>query len=132
VDDPGRGYQTMPAVAARAGVVSVLWYDSRHDAGFAPLELIHGLDVYYAALDAGLARIGLLRPTLQTQRADQPVFRRARPAAAARAELLPHDWASASSRASVAGAAPEAAARTRTASSDRLTAVALDPTAPPR
>ena len=108
VDDPGRGYQVMPAVAARAGVVSVLWYDSRHDSGFAPLGLIHGLDVYYAALDASLARIGVLRLTAQTQRADQPVFRRARPAAAARAERLPHDWTPPSERASVTGAAPEA------------------------
>lgn len=92
VDDPGRGYQVMPTVAARAGVVSVLWYDSRHDAGLAPLGLIHGLDVYYAALDAGLNRIGVLRLTAQTQRADQPVFRRARPVTAAGAARLPHDF----------------------------------------
>jgi hypothetical protein len=73
-----------------------------------PLGLIHGLDVYYAALDASLARIDVLRLTEQTQRADQPVFRRPRPAAAARAERLPHDWTPPSARAS--GEAPGAGA----------------------
>ncbi len=79
VDPAERGYQIMPTLAVHGGIVSVLWYDSRNDAGFAPLARIGGIDVYYAELDAELQQARVLRLTPETQRADHPVFTRRRP-----------------------------------------------------
>lgn len=79
VDNPGRGYQIMSTLAYHSGTVSVLWYDSRHDAAFVPIGLIHGIDVYYAELDPQLNTRRVLRLTPETQRADHPVFTRPRP-----------------------------------------------------
>jgi hypothetical protein len=92
VDRPERGYQILPTLAVHSGVVSVLWYDSRHDAGFVPLARIGGIDVYYAELDAELRLRRVLRLTPETQRADQPVFTQARPTRSLSDEpLQPHD-----------------------------------------
>jgi len=92
VDDPGRGYQFMPTLAFRGGILSVLWYDSRNDPQFAPLSLIRGIDVYYAELDAQLVRRRVLRLTPETQRSDDPVFTRPRPVQAlAGGRRGPHD-----------------------------------------
>jgi hypothetical protein len=93
VDDPGRGNQLMPAVAARGGRVFVVWYDSRNDPAFAPLSLIRGVDVYAAALDDALNVQRLSRLTPEVQRADRPVFTRPRPAGASSAGgARPHDF----------------------------------------
>lgn len=93
VDAPGRGYQLMPTAAFHSGTLSVLWYDSRHDAEFAPLSLIRGIDVYYAELDAQLDPRRVLRLTPETQRADHPVFTRARPVESQlRRRRGPHDF----------------------------------------
>ena len=92
VDAPGRGYQLLPTVAVHTGIVSVLWYDSRHDLEFAPLSTIRGIDVYYAELDADLGVRRVLRLTPETQRADNPLFTRSRPAQAqSRTGRPPHD-----------------------------------------
>lgn len=80
VDDPGRGHQLMPSVAARDGRVFVAWYDSRNDVAFAPYSIIRGVDVYAAVLDGGLKLLRVDRLTPEVQRADRPVFTRTRPA----------------------------------------------------
>lgn len=79
IDDPGKGNQLMPAVAARGGRVFAVWYDSRNDPEFAPLSLIRGVDVYAAVLDDGLKVERISRLTPEVQRADRPVFTRTRP-----------------------------------------------------
>jgi hypothetical protein len=79
VDYPGWGYQLMPTVAYHSGMVSVLWYDSRHDVEFAPFAVSRGIDVYYGELDRDLRTTRVLRLTPETQNADHPVFTRARP-----------------------------------------------------
>jgi len=79
VDDPGKGHQLMPAVAARDGRVFTVWYDSRNDFEFAPFSLIHGVDVYAAVLDDSLKVLRVDRLTPEVQAADRPVFTRARP-----------------------------------------------------
>jgi hypothetical protein len=88
VDYPGRGYQLMPTVAYHSGKVSVLWYDSRHDVEFAPFAVIRGIDVYYAELDRDLRTTRVLRLTPETQKADHPVFTRARPEEGAASPIM--------------------------------------------
>jgi hypothetical protein len=80
IDDPTKGNQLMPAVAARGGRVFAVWYDSRNDLEFAPLSLIRGVDVYAAVLDDTLKVERISRLTPEVQRADRPVFTRTRPA----------------------------------------------------
>jgi len=79
IDNPARGNQFMPSVAAAGGKVSVIWYDSRNDPAFAPLAIMKGIDVYYAELDEALVLERVLRLTPKTQTADHPVFTRTRP-----------------------------------------------------
>jgi hypothetical protein len=93
IDNPGRGNQLMPAVAARGGRVYAVWYDSRNDLEFAPLSLIRGVDVYAAAMDDALHVQRVSRLTPEVQRTDRPVFTRPRPAGAS--SVLgerPHDF----------------------------------------
>jgi hypothetical protein len=93
IDNPGRGNQLMPAVAARGGRVFAVWYDSRNDAAFAPLSQIRGVDVYAAAMDDALNVQRVSRLTPEVQRADRPVFTRPRPAGASSATgERPHDF----------------------------------------
>jgi len=92
VDPAPRGYQILPTLAVHGGVVSVVWYDSRNDAGFTPLARISGIDVYYAELDSELRTVRVLRLTPETQHADHPVFTRPRPVASSSTlPLGPHD-----------------------------------------
>jgi hypothetical protein len=95
IDDPGRGNQLMPSVAARGGRVFAVWYDSRNDLEFAPLSPIRGVDVYAAVLDDALKVERISRLTPEVQRADRPVFTRPRPAGASSASSSgerPHDF----------------------------------------
>ena len=93
IDNPGRGNQLMPAVAARGGRVFAVWYDSRNDLEFAPLSLTRGVDVYAAAMDDGLNVQKVSRLTPEVQRADRPVFTRPRSAGASSAAgERPHDF----------------------------------------
>lgn len=93
IDNPGRGNQLMPSVAARDGHVFAVWYDSRNDPEFAPLSAIHGVDVYAAALDDALKVERVTRLTPEVQRADRPVFTRPRSAGASSAlGERPHDF----------------------------------------
>lgn len=93
IDNPGRGNQLMPAVAARGGRVFAVWYDSRNDLEFAPLSLIRGVDVYAAVMDDALNVQRVSRLTPEVQRADRPVFTRPRPAGASSASgERPHDF----------------------------------------
>jgi hypothetical protein len=93
IDDPGRGNQLMPSVAARGGRVFAVWYDTRNDLEFQPLSPIHGVDVYAAALDDALKVETVSRLTPEVQRADRPVFTRSRSAAASSAVgERPHDF----------------------------------------
>ena len=93
IDNPGRGNQLMPAVAARGGRVFAVWYDSRNDLEFAPLSMIRGVDVYAAALDDALKVQRVSRLTPEVQRADRPVFTRPRSAGASSASSeRPHDF----------------------------------------
>lgn len=93
VDNPGRGNQLMPSVAARGGRVFAVWYDSRNDLEFAPLSPIRGVDVYAAVLDDALMVRRVSRLTPEVQRADRPVFTRPRPAGASSlAGERPHDF----------------------------------------
>jgi len=93
IDNPGRGNQLMPAVAARGGRVFAVWYDSRNDLEFAPLSLIRGVDVYAAAMDDALNVQRVSRLTPEVQRADRPVFTRPRPLGASSVSgERPHDF----------------------------------------
>jgi hypothetical protein len=93
IDNPGRGNQLMPAVAARGGRVFAVWYDSRNDLEFAPLSLVRGVDVYAATLDDALNVQKVSRLTPEVQRADRPVFTRPRSAGASAAgSERPHDF----------------------------------------
>jgi hypothetical protein len=69
IDNPGRGNQLMPAVAARGGRVFAVWYDSLNDLEFAPLSPIRGVDVYAAVLDDALNVQRVSRLTSEVQRA---------------------------------------------------------------
>lgn len=79
--DAARGAQLLPAVAARAGLASLVWYDARHDPGYAPGGPVRGIDVYYAEVDAALVTRRVLRLTPETQVSDRAVFTRPRPPA---------------------------------------------------
>ena len=93
IDNPGKGNQLMPSVAARDGHVFAVWYDSRNDPDFAPLSAIRGVDVYAAALDDTLRVERVTRLTPEVQRADRPVFTRPRPVgASASTGERPHDF----------------------------------------
>ena len=93
IDDPGKGNQLMPAVAARGGRVYAVWYDSRNDLEFAPLSPIRGVDVYAAVLDDALKVARVSRLTPEVQRADRPVFTRTRPVGASSLQgERPHDF----------------------------------------
>jgi hypothetical protein len=95
IDNPGRGNQIMPSVAARDGRVFAVWYDSRNDSEFAPLASIHGVDVYAASLDDALKVQRVSRLTPEVQRADRPVFTRPRPAGVSSSSETgerPHDF----------------------------------------
>ncbi|MBX7186609.1 MAG: hypothetical protein K1Y01_15825 [Vicinamibacteria bacterium] len=93
IDNPGRGNQLMPSVAARGGRVFAVWYDSRNDLEFAPLSPIRGVDVYAAVLDDSLTVQRVSRLTPEVQRADRPVFTRPRPVGAtSTASERPHDF----------------------------------------
>ncbi len=93
LDDPGRGQQLMPAVAARDGRVFAVWYDSRNDLEFAPFSVIRGVDVYAAVLDGSLKVQRIDRLTPEVQRADRPVFTRSRPAGiSSQGSERPHDF----------------------------------------
>lgn len=112
IDDPGRGYQLMPSVAARGGAVYAVWYDSRHDLQFAPLSPIRSVDVYAARLDASLSVQSVRRLTPESQRADRPAFTRSRPVGVtSRGRLAPHDLdpepPAGAARASATAACPE-------------------------
>ena len=74
IDYPGSGHQIQPVVAARNGVVSVVWLDSRADENFTPFSPIPLIDVYYAELDLDLNLTRLERMTKQSQRTDHQVF----------------------------------------------------------
>jgi hypothetical protein len=93
VDSSGRGAQLLPAIAARGGLASLVWYDSRNDPAYVPGGVIRGLDVYYAEMQADLSVRRMLRLTAETQSV-APLFRRARSGAAAagRGERRPHDF----------------------------------------
>ncbi len=81
VDYPAPSHQIMPAAAFHGGKLSVVWYDTRHDEqAFVPFSAITALDVYYAELAPDLTLQRLLRLTPHTQRSDNPVFTRLRPA----------------------------------------------------
>ena len=102
IDDPGRGNQLMPAVAARDGRVYAVWYDSRNDLEFAPLSIIRAVDVYAASLDDSLRVQRVSRLTPEIQRADRPVFTRPRSAGASSQMTgveRPHDFDPLASRA---------------------------------
>jgi hypothetical protein len=93
VDPAGSGAQLLPAVAARGGVASLVWYDTRHDPTYSPGGVIRGIDVYYAEVDAELRPRRLLRLTPETQ-VVAPLFTRSRgvAASAARPARRPHDF----------------------------------------
>jgi hypothetical protein len=93
VDSGGRGAQLLPAIGARGGLASLVWYDSRNDASYTPGGVIRGLDVYYAEVQADLSVRRMLRLTPETQNV-APLFRRALSSAAAsgRGERRPHDF----------------------------------------
>ena len=62
VNDVTAGQQFFPSVAAAAGTVSVVWYDSR--LGQLPNGTIRGLDVFYAkSTDAGASFSASVRVT---------------------------------------------------------------------
>lgn len=106
IDDPGKGNQLMPSVAARGGRVFAVWYDSRNDLEFAALSPIRGVDVYAAVLDDALKLAGVSRLTPETQRADRPVFTRPRPVGASSVSgERPHDFDPASPKSDVVKAA---------------------------
>ena len=94
IDNPGKGNQLMPSVAARDGRVFAVWYDSRNDPEFAPLSTIRGVDVYAAVLDDSLKVERVSRLTPEVQRADRPVFTRPRPAGVSSSAggERPHDF----------------------------------------
>jgi hypothetical protein len=93
IDNPGRGHQLMPSVAARGGRVFAVWYDSRNDLEFAPFSPIRGVDVYAASLDDALKVQRVTRLTPEVQRGDRPVFTRPRSAGASSAGFeRPHDF----------------------------------------
>lgn len=106
IDNPGRGNQLMPSVAARGGRVFAVWYDSRNDLEFAPLSPIRGVDVYAAVLDDSLNVLRVSRLTPEVQRADRPVFTRPRPVGAvSTSSERPHDFDPRASRTNVVKAA---------------------------
>lgn len=108
IDDPGRGDQLMPSVAAREGRVFAVWYDSRNDPESAPLSKIHGVDVYAAVLDGSLKVDRVSRLTPEVQRADRPVFTRVRPVGASSLKgERPHDFDPRADRPEVRAAAAE-------------------------
>lgn len=91
--DKAAGAQVLPAVAARGGLASVLWYDTRHAPAMPGAPPLQAIDVYYAEIDEGLGVRRVLRLTPQTEAVDRPAFTRLRgaPSALAAGGLRPHD-----------------------------------------
>ena len=67
-------HQIFPTVACHSGVVSVIWYDTRHDDSFTPFTAFDKMDLYYAALDYNLNVLQVERLTKQSQPAKVQTF----------------------------------------------------------